>query len=55
MVDKTKLHLEQEVLVGAEEKKAVIVGLTRSFTGVIFQNGGYETVSFDDIKEVNHV
>lgn len=54
-MDKTKLHLDQVVLVGKEKKKAVIDGLTQTFAGVRMMDGGYEMVGYCDIVEVCHV
>lgn len=69
MVDKTKLHLGQEVLVGEVKevglvvKSGVIDGLTQTFACVRLENGqfmmcGYEIIFIGDItteKEVDHV
>lgn len=49
MVDKTKLHLDQVVLVGEERKMAVIDGLTQTFAGVKMLEGGYEMVGYEEI------
>lgn len=52
MVDKTKLHLGQVVLVGTERKPAVIDGLTQTFAGVAMRDGGYDLVEYEDLYEV---
>lgn len=51
MVDKTKLHLGQEVLVGDDKRPAVIDGLTQTFAGVMLLGGGYDFMSYDEISE----
>lgn len=49
MAIKEELRLGQVVRFGKEMKKAVIDGLTRTFAGLVPEDGGYVTVSYEDI------
>lgn len=49
MAIKEELRLGQVVRFGKEMKKAVIDGLTRTFAGLVPEEGGYVTVSYEDI------
>ena len=51
MVDKTKLHLGQEVLVGDDKSPAVIDGLTQTFAVIRRWDGAYDFVEYDEISE----
>lgn len=55
MVDKTKLHLGQVVLVGTERKPAVIDGLTQTFAAVAMRDGGYDFVEYEELMEEAYV
>ena len=49
MAIKEELRLGQVVRFGKEMKRAVIDGLTRTFAALVPEDGGYVTVSYEDI------
>ena len=49
MAIKEELRLGQVVRFGKEMKRAVIDGLTRTFAALVPEEGGYVTVSYEDI------
>ena len=51
MINKEKLHLGQEVLVGKERLRGVIDGLTQNYAGIIIVGGPLMLVNYNDIWE----